>query len=250
MILLRHIVAASSILLVLLSTPAVVEGTNDCAEVCPLSYLWESEKEWYRQKTCEYDKYMKKGVNINRDAYCVCNLFGYNCDGCGDLCPWGRWMTEDDEENEDKCADFHSFTSLSAEGKRTSLAEKYCLDADQVLFARIFTKFFSTRYWKFLRAWISPRSNRISKMLAVLIKFLRVTCSTNRTLMWIILRFAKTNSNTLMLCRRGIRKARNKKRRRKEETGSTEKDGTLSLKKETKRNETKRIRKVWDGTGH
>ena len=58
MILLRHIVAASSILLVLLSTPAVVEGTNDCAEVCPLSYLWESEKEWYRQKTCLYGNYM------------------------------------------------------------------------------------------------------------------------------------------------------------------------------------------------
>ena len=36
------------------------------------------------------------------------------------------------DDIEDNCDDFNSFTSLSAEGKRNSLAEKYCLDDDQV----------------------------------------------------------------------------------------------------------------------
>ena len=42
-------------------------------------------------------------------------------------------MLDFDEENEKNCDDFNSFTSLSAEGKRNSLAEKYCLDDDQVV---------------------------------------------------------------------------------------------------------------------
>ena len=37
------------------------------------------------------------------------------------------------DDIEDNCDDFNSFTSLSAEGKRNSLAEKYCLDDDQVV---------------------------------------------------------------------------------------------------------------------
>ena len=69
------------------------------------------------------------------------------------------------------------------------------------LFARIFTKFFSPLHCQNMRAWFSLWSN----LLAVLIMFLRVTCSTNRTVMWVILRFATTN--TLW------RKARNRKKR-------------------------------------
>ena len=39
----------------------------------------------------------------------------------------------DEKENEDNCANLNSFTSLSAEGKRNLLADKYCFDADQVV---------------------------------------------------------------------------------------------------------------------
>ena len=39
----------------------------------------------------------------------------------------------DAEEKEEDCADFDSFTSLSADGKRNSLAEKYCLEEDQIV---------------------------------------------------------------------------------------------------------------------
>ena len=43
-----------------------------------------------------------------------------------------------DTENEDVCADFRTFTSLSAEGKRDFLAEKYCADEDQVVVEDIY----------------------------------------------------------------------------------------------------------------
>merc|ERR1711966_502379 len=60
------------------------------------------------------------------------NLFGCNCDPCG-TCDLTRRMLDFDEENRKNCDDFDSFTSLSAEGKRNSLAEKYCLEDDQVV---------------------------------------------------------------------------------------------------------------------
>ena len=85
MIFLRNIVAAS-ILLVLISTPAVVEGSCTCTDVIVLTALYGS---------C--------------NAFCVCNMFGCNCDGC-EAVPgaygWTRQMM-DDKENEDVCADFH-----------------------------------------------------------------------------------------------------------------------------------------------
>ena len=42
------------------------------------------------------------------------------------------------DDIEDNCDNFNSFTSLSAEGKRNSLAEKYCLDDDQVVHEDIY----------------------------------------------------------------------------------------------------------------
>ena len=44
----------------------------------------------------------------------------------------------DAEEKEETCADFDFFTSLSADGKRNSLAEKYCLEEDQVVRENIY----------------------------------------------------------------------------------------------------------------
>ena len=81
---------------------------------------------WARKKRCPTPK-----IPIC-NAYCVCNIFGYNCEGCEFIpgaCGWTRRMM-DAEEN---CSDFHSFTSLSADGKRNSLAEKYCFEEDQVV---------------------------------------------------------------------------------------------------------------------
>ena len=136
MILLRHIVAASSsILLVLLSTPAGVEGTCKCREVCP-NWVKQIPGYWdtcfINQKYCDSNN----GGPLSGtqcDAYCVCNLFGCNCDPCGTCGSTRRMMLDFDKENEDNCDDFNSFTSLSAEGKRNSLAEKYCLEDDQVV---------------------------------------------------------------------------------------------------------------------
>ena len=48
-------------------------------------------------------------------------------------CFGARRMMEDKEKEDDACADFHSFRSLSAEGKRNSLADKYCVGEDQVV---------------------------------------------------------------------------------------------------------------------
>ena len=170
MIILRKIVAAAtSILLVLLSTPAVVEGTCKCKEVCPKYNgkfsCWVMNEDPFVGGGC----LMQESAPC--DAYCSCNLFGCKCTGCespsGD-CGWGddgkvceknggtlvwwpsiqtafwynvkrqlmcigaRRMLED-EEDEDTCADFDSFTSLSADGKRNLLAEKYCDGEDQIV---------------------------------------------------------------------------------------------------------------------
>ena len=132
------------------------------------------------------------------DAYCVCNWFGCNCDGCENAypvtdvnykrkpgpgsCGWedggcekyGGYMgyndigcddddpgvicdrqsptcygdrIEDDrrqlmdakEKKDDGCGDFHYFRSLSADGKRKSLATKYCGGEDQVVREDIYT---------------------------------------------------------------------------------------------------------------
>ena len=139
MILLRHIVAASSsILLVLLSTPAGVEGTCKCREVCP-NWVKQIPGYWdtcfINQKYCDSNN----GGPLSGtqcDAYCACNLFGCKCDPCG-TCSSTRRMV-DAEEKEEDCADFDFFTSLSADGKRNSLAEKYCLEEDQIVREDIF----------------------------------------------------------------------------------------------------------------
>ena len=128
-----RVVATASILLVLISTPAVVEGTCQCDEVCP---NYEPNRDswcWTTAKVCfdECDSHCRPPSTF--PAFCVCNVFGCNCDGCervSGACGWTRRMF-DDKENEDNCADFNSFTSLSAEGKRNLLARKYCLDDDQ-----------------------------------------------------------------------------------------------------------------------
>ena len=134
MIILRNIVAAAtSILLVLISTPAVVEGTCKCKEVCP-NYVKYTDGFypcgcWRSKKKCGAPK-LNLATCCN-GAYCACNTFGCKCDPCG-TCSSTRRMV-DAEENEENCDDFNSFTSLSAEGKRNSLTEKYCLEEDQVV---------------------------------------------------------------------------------------------------------------------
>ena len=44
-----------------------------------------------------------------------------------------RRLLEDEENEDDGCVDFHYFRSLSADGKRKSLATKYCGGEDQVV---------------------------------------------------------------------------------------------------------------------
>ena len=133
MIILRNIVAAAtSILLVLIATPAVVEGTCKCQEVCP-NYERSREGCWRSTKSCDVvtDVYH---LNLCCDGvYCACNVFGCNCDPCGNCDVTRRMLAFDDENEDNNCADFESFTSLSADGKRNSLAEKYCLDDDHVV---------------------------------------------------------------------------------------------------------------------
>ena len=138
MTIIRNIVAATSILLVLIAPPAVVEGTCKCKKVCP---NWKRSKFsetrcWDNAKVCwdalEPGRPMWDTSKCN--ASCVCNLFGCNCDGCEAVpgaCGWTRRM-EDNKEKEDNCADFDFFTSLSADSKRNLLADKYCND-DQVV---------------------------------------------------------------------------------------------------------------------
>ena len=50
----------------------------------------------------------------------------------GALTCFGARRMEDDKEKEDTCADFDFFTSLSADGKRNLLADKYCNDEQVV----------------------------------------------------------------------------------------------------------------------
>jgi len=98
MIILRKIVAAaSSILLVLLSTPAIVEGTCQCDEVCPdykrfginsgIPDTGPGDDDWDEpgvKPSCWKSK--KKCFSAESIpecyAYCVCNWLGCNCDGC------------------------------------------------------------------------------------------------------------------------------------------------------------------------
>ena len=94
------IIAPASILLVLISTSAVVEGTCKCKEVCPnyhrekfggLGPKQDTEKKcWVREAIC-LDPSLAPC-----DAYCGCNFFGCKCNGCekerGDCC-------ENDGEN-------------------------------------------------------------------------------------------------------------------------------------------------------
>ena len=142
----RCIIAAIS-MLVLTATPAVVEGTCHCADVCP-NYDWEllyildpSSADhicWLNNKHCDNNEMAKK--NPKCAGYCVCNTFGCNCDGCEQVaggCDVGQRMF-DDKENEDVCTDFRYITSLSPEDKRDLLAKKYCLEDDKVAVQNIF----------------------------------------------------------------------------------------------------------------
>ena len=134
MIILRNIVAATtSILLVLISTPAVVEGSCKCKDTCP---------NWERKFLCISSGSRECDGNFlpHCNTYCKCNFFGCRCKGCEAVpgaCGYTRRML-DAEEKEETCADFDFFTSLSADGKRNSLAEKYCLEEDQVVRENIY----------------------------------------------------------------------------------------------------------------
>ena len=74
-------------------------------------------------------------------GYCVCNTFGCNCDGGCELVAGGCGWTEQTQarmDTEDVCADFRTFTSLSTEGKRDFLAEKYCVEDEKVMVEDIY----------------------------------------------------------------------------------------------------------------
>ena len=151
----RCIIAVIS-MLVLTATPAVVEGTCHCADVCP-SYddkfydggtddtPWGGQQCWKVGKHCIGDEFHGEYNPPSKcDGYCVCNTFGCNCDAC-DRVPGGCAMTRTqqthertDEEEEDGCTDFRYITSLSPEGKRDFLAEKYCSEDDKVAVQNIF----------------------------------------------------------------------------------------------------------------
>ena len=161
----RCIIAVIS-MLVLTATPAVVEGTCHCADVCPsyddkfydgvddddldgrdddLKENKRGHKCWKVGKHCIGDKFHDKYNPPSKcDGYCVCNTFGCNCDGC-DRVPGGCAKTRTlqthertDEEEEDGCTDFRYIKSLSPEGKRDLLAEKYCSEDDKVAVQNIF----------------------------------------------------------------------------------------------------------------
>ena len=126
----RCFIAAIS-MLVLTATPAVVEGNCHCAHVCP------NCAKYMIHKHCDNDSAARfLPTSGECDGYCVCNTFGCNCDGCEFVAGGCGWTEQTHElmgkKNEDLCADFHTFTSLSAEGKRDFLAEKYCVDDDKV----------------------------------------------------------------------------------------------------------------------
>jgi len=146
----RCIIAVIS-MLVLTATPAVVEGTCHCVDVCP-SYdpkFWESltlrSQCWKVGKHCIGDEFHGNYYPPSKcDGYCMCNTFGCNCDAC-DRVPGGCAMTRTlqthertDEEEEDGCTDFRYIKSLSPEGKRDFLAEKYCSKDDKVAVQNIF----------------------------------------------------------------------------------------------------------------
>ena len=158
-------IVAASILLVLISTPADVEGTCTCSEVCPNyngdSACWFTgvgDTKCVRYVCVNHENY---GISVSDysdfimgercsdftedkcDANCHCNTFGCNCDpceffvgGCG-LDPYRNLFPKkelmDAKEEKDGCGDFNYFRSLSADGKRNSLAEKYCGGKDQVV---------------------------------------------------------------------------------------------------------------------
>ena len=81
MIIFRNIVAASSILLVLISPPAVVEGTCKCKKVCP-NYERSKFNEAFCWDTAKYCWDALVTMPSKCNAFCVCNFFACNCDGC------------------------------------------------------------------------------------------------------------------------------------------------------------------------
>ena len=128
MIFLRNIVAAS-ILLVLISTPAVVEGSCTCTNVIVLTALYGS---------C--------------NAFCVCNIFGCNCDGC-EAVPgaygWTRHMMDAWQGERGRLCRFPFFDpSWQKASKRNLLACKYC-DDDQVVCKDIYEVLLSLALSKF-----------------------------------------------------------------------------------------------------
>ena len=138
----RCIIAVIS-MLVLTATPAVVEGTCHCADVCP-NYIRNATGGnplcWFDSIKC--DNAAAKLEFSSCAGYCACNLFGCNCEGCEQVAGGCGWTEQThaqmDTEKEDVCADFHTFTSLSAEGKRDFLADKYCVDDDKVVVEDIY----------------------------------------------------------------------------------------------------------------
>ena len=158
------IVAASIILLVLTYTPAVVEGTCQCDEVCP-NYealsdaadenCWEGNSDCLTlfRKTrcnggclCNFVGCNCEGSEKHVNGYCervagtcgiegdyVCEPLNFYPDGCGKGKPSRRLI-----ELTDKCADFRFFTSLTAEEKKEFLGTKYCWGDDQVVNTDIF----------------------------------------------------------------------------------------------------------------
>ena len=143
MFILRSSFVAAIIVLVLTSTPAVVEGTCHCAEKCPNYQEYSPYGTpggcWYTSTLCYVDDV---DFWVDCDAYCVCNIWGCNCEPCEKFpgaCGFlGQSNALTDEEEEDECADFRYITSLSSEGKREFLAEKYCLDDDKVVVQNIY----------------------------------------------------------------------------------------------------------------
>jgi len=96
-------------------------------------------------------------LEVKTGYACVIGL-GCNCDGCEKFPGAGGWTRRmmDDKDNEDNCADF----SISLHPSRQKAKKIYSL---------------VNIIWMMITL--------LSKVLAVVITFVRVTCSINRTVM-------------------------------------------------------------------
>jgi len=63
---------------------------------------------------------------------CGCNIFGCDCEACNGCNYLNRKLPSMEEEEEDECADYSMYMSLTSESKIAHFQEKYCDDHEEV----------------------------------------------------------------------------------------------------------------------